>query len=101
MADTASSRLMGFMELGEDEASGVSVSFVISAGCTPSTTNAVASVSLLIRSATCRVSSNTCAKSLPTLIFKPSVHEGFETRICLLYTSDAADEEDSVDLGGR
>ena len=22
-------------------------------------------------------------------------------RICLLYTSDAADEEDSVDLGGR
>src|SRR5664279_1936476 len=27
---------------------------------------------------------------------------GFATRyICLLYTSDAADEEDSVDLGGR
>src|SRR5665648_1287533 len=25
----------------------------------------------------------------------------FEVRICLLYTSDAADEEDSVDLGGR
>ena len=24
-----------------------------------------------------------------------------KTRICLLYTSDAADEEDSVDLGGR
>jgi len=24
-----------------------------------------------------------------------------EQRICLLYTSDAADEEDSVDLGGR
>src|SRR5674536_401075 len=23
------------------------------------------------------------------------------SRICLLYTSDAADEEDSVDLGGR
>src|SRR5674536_194450 len=23
------------------------------------------------------------------------------TKICLLYTSDAADEEDSVDLGGR
>ena len=22
-------------------------------------------------------------------------------RVCLLYTSDAADEEDSVDLGGR
>src|SRR5665648_1255476 len=25
----------------------------------------------------------------------------FFVRICLLYTSDAADEEDSVDLGGR
>ena len=24
-----------------------------------------------------------------------------EVKICLLYTSDAADEEDSVDLGGR
>ena len=24
-----------------------------------------------------------------------------QTYICLLYTSDAADEEDSVDLGGR
>src|SRR5665648_1193299 len=23
------------------------------------------------------------------------------TKVCLLYTSDAADEEDSVDLGGR
>ena len=27
------------------------------------------------------------------------LHPDFET--CLLYTSDAADEEDSVDLGGR
>src|SRR5664280_2523197 len=26
---------------------------------------------------------------------------GFTVRTCLLYTSDAADEEDSVDLGGR
>ena len=25
----------------------------------------------------------------------------FRARSCLLYTSDAADEEDSVDLGGR
>ena len=24
-----------------------------------------------------------------------------EVKICLLYTSDAADEEDSVDFGGR
>ena len=24
-----------------------------------------------------------------------------EAQVCLLYTSDAADEEDSVDLGGR
>ena len=30
-------------------------------------------------------------------IFSP---EGFIV-LCLLYTSDAADEEDSVDLGGR
>src|SRR5674536_400509 len=28
-------------------------------------------------------------------------HRRERTRICLLYTSDAADEEDSVDLGGR
>ena len=27
--------------------------------------------------------------------------EGPLTNFCLLYTSDAADEEDSVDLGGR
>ena len=26
---------------------------------------------------------------------------GMMIKICLLYTSDAADEEDSVDLGGR
>eukprot|EP00656_Telonema_subtile_P024301 TRINITY_DN26384_c0_g1_i1.p1 TRINITY_DN26384_c0_g1~~TRINITY_DN26384_c0_g1_i1.p1 ORF type:complete len:104 (-),score=27.89 TRINITY_DN26384_c0_g1_i1:47-358(-) len=26
---------------------------------------------------------------------------GYEANNCLLYTSDAADEEDSVDLGGR
>src|SRR5665648_20624 len=26
---------------------------------------------------------------------------GYEFHVCLLYTSDAADEEDSVDLGGR
>ena len=29
----------------------------------------------------------------------PPIH--IEARACLLYTSDAADEEDSVDLGGR
>ena len=27
--------------------------------------------------------------------------ENVQPEICLLYTSDAADEEDSVDLGGR
>src|SRR5664279_2916286 len=32
-------------------------------------------------------------------IFNPTYHPYFN--ICLLYTSDAADEEDSVDLGGR
>eukprot|EP00658_Telonema_sp_P-2_P039123 TRINITY_DN27991_c0_g1_i2.p1 TRINITY_DN27991_c0_g1~~TRINITY_DN27991_c0_g1_i2.p1 ORF type:complete len:126 (+),score=50.03 TRINITY_DN27991_c0_g1_i2:102-479(+) len=33
----------------------------------------------------------------------PSTDDGLEryVRNCLLYTSDAADEEDSVDLGGR
>src|SRR5664280_3184323 len=41
----------------------------------------------------CRVAwrqSNRCIGRLP-----------WKTLICLLYTSDAADEEDSVDLGGR
>ncbi|GLP46128.1 hypothetical protein HpBGD107_09520 [Helicobacter pylori] len=33
------------------------------------------------------------------LKFKKGLKESF--RACLLYTSDAADEEDSVDLGGR
>src|SRR5664280_3163113 len=31
----------------------------------------------------------------------PDQHRGGRPRGCLLYTSDAADEEDSVDLGGR
>src|SRR5665648_1203590 len=39
----------------------------------------------------------TCAES-PRISAISSV---FAPNICLLYTSDAADEEDSVDLGGR
>ena len=43
------------------------------------------------------------------MISAPVVSEELKTggsrainsKICLLYTSDAADEEDSVDLGGR
>ena len=34
----------------------------------------------------------------------PNTEEGWADKVlktCLLYTSDAADEEDSVDLGGR
>eukprot|EP00658_Telonema_sp_P-2_P039826 TRINITY_DN2845_c0_g1_i1.p1 TRINITY_DN2845_c0_g1~~TRINITY_DN2845_c0_g1_i1.p1 ORF type:complete len:117 (-),score=28.54 TRINITY_DN2845_c0_g1_i1:55-405(-) len=30
-----------------------------------------------------------------------NIHYPHNTKNCLLYTSDAADEEDSVDLGGR
>ena len=39
--------------------------------------------------------------------FHPQIKEEIDRKlreklgICLLYTSDAADEEDSVDLGGR
>src|SRR5664280_3755706 len=33
--------------------------------------------------------------------FVHSIAVGERAYICLLYTSDAADEEDSVDLGGR
>src|SRR5664280_3716472 len=33
--------------------------------------------------------------------FNPTVNNAWCRYICLLYTSDAADEEDSVDLGGR
>src|SRR5665648_1294451 len=32
---------------------------------------------------------------------RPVAHTARKGIICLLYTSDAADEEDSVDLGGR
>src|SRR5664280_2615351 len=45
--------------------------------------------------------------TLPTPTTGPELESGFEpvpstrNKNCLLYTSDAADEEDSVDLGGR
>eukprot|EP00656_Telonema_subtile_P020980 TRINITY_DN2202_c0_g1_i1.p1 TRINITY_DN2202_c0_g1~~TRINITY_DN2202_c0_g1_i1.p1 ORF type:complete len:106 (+),score=24.11 TRINITY_DN2202_c0_g1_i1:348-665(+) len=39
------------------------------------------------------------ARAVPTLRLL-SAHN-ITTNTCLLYTSDAADEEDSVDLGGR
>src|SRR5674536_257167 len=35
------------------------------------------------------------------LVDNPPVQNQALYRVCLLYTSDAADEEDSVDLGGR
>src|SRR5664279_4441973 len=38
---------------------------------------------------------------VPRLYDRPVVTWGFSINCCLLYTSDAADEEDSVDLGGR
>eukprot|EP00658_Telonema_sp_P-2_P039633 TRINITY_DN28321_c0_g1_i2.p1 TRINITY_DN28321_c0_g1~~TRINITY_DN28321_c0_g1_i2.p1 ORF type:complete len:361 (+),score=32.86 TRINITY_DN28321_c0_g1_i2:559-1641(+) len=40
--------------------------------------------------------------AVPLLLVRPlSEHAAIPTAPCLLYTSDAADEEDSVDLGGR
>ena len=36
---------------------------------------------------------------LSSTTFRPKFFNNLKT--CLLYTSDAADEEDSVDLGGR
>eukprot|EP00658_Telonema_sp_P-2_P010417 TRINITY_DN1392_c0_g1_i17.p1 TRINITY_DN1392_c0_g1~~TRINITY_DN1392_c0_g1_i17.p1 ORF type:complete len:114 (-),score=12.47 TRINITY_DN1392_c0_g1_i17:120-461(-) len=39
------------------------------------------------------------AKAMGRSRFTKAPHEHHE--VCLLYTSDAADEEDSVDLGGR
>ena len=38
-------------------------------------------------------------EELPVILDR--VHLGVELRNCLLYTSDAADERSSVDLGGR
>ena len=38
---------------------------------------------------------------MKVLLINGSPHEKGCTYTCLLYTSDAADEEDSVDLGGR
>src|SRR5664280_1754889 len=40
------------------------------------------------------------ADSAPSFA-RPNLHSSAHTQCCLLYTSDAADEEDSVDLGGR
>ena len=36
-----------------------------------------------------------------TVTFNPSLDYIVEVKSCLLYTSDAADEEDSVNLEGR
>src|SRR5674536_377932 len=38
------------------------------------------------------------SSNAPAIVL-PGIHD--QSNICLLYTSDAADEEDSVDLGGR
>ena len=37
----------------------------------------------------------------PTAEFLQAIQHAYLHHTCLLYTSDAADEEDSVDLGGR
>ena len=47
------------------------------------------------------LSINTIAGSSLTAQFFASCSQTVTEYICLLYTSDAADEEDSVDLGGR
>src|SRR5674536_401034 len=49
-----------------------------------------------IRTVTVGVNLTGCVRDDPERMAK-AVHD----KICLLYTSDAADEEDSVDLGGR
>ena len=41
------------------------------------------------------------SSSSSTVIFQAFAIQGLLSYNCLLYTSDAADEEDSVDLGGR
>eukprot|EP00656_Telonema_subtile_P030615 TRINITY_DN33596_c0_g1_i3.p1 TRINITY_DN33596_c0_g1~~TRINITY_DN33596_c0_g1_i3.p1 ORF type:complete len:110 (-),score=17.22 TRINITY_DN33596_c0_g1_i3:1-330(-) len=46
----------------------------------------------------CNTSSGHTRRKLPWSLL---CVKGRLCRICLLYTSDAADEEDSVDLGGR
>ena len=45
----------------------------------------------------CIVAAKPIARSFPEIVFVVVIH----IHHCLLYTSDAADEEDSVDLGGR
>eukprot|EP00658_Telonema_sp_P-2_P010032 TRINITY_DN13757_c0_g1_i4.p1 TRINITY_DN13757_c0_g1~~TRINITY_DN13757_c0_g1_i4.p1 ORF type:complete len:102 (+),score=40.44 TRINITY_DN13757_c0_g1_i4:18-323(+) len=44
-----------------------------------------------------QVSTQSTGGGSPQVVTAPYTHVTF----CLLYTSDAADEEDSVDLGGR
>src|SRR5678816_350394 len=41
------------------------------------------------------------ASSLPVRYRSYNLYSGYKVVICLLYTSDAADERSSVDLGGR
>ena len=38
---------------------------------------------------------------LQIILFSSSTEQGLQFTFCLLYTSDAADERSSVDLGGR
>ena len=42
-----------------------------------------------------------CGSTAPALLQETVVASGADIGICLLYTSDAADERSSVDLGGR
>ena len=59
---------------------------------------------MCIRDRTCQVSSTQDAPGTTAQIELPdnvAVRDGSLTWHCLLYTSDAADERSSVDLGGR
>eukprot|EP00658_Telonema_sp_P-2_P039797 TRINITY_DN28434_c0_g1_i1.p1 TRINITY_DN28434_c0_g1~~TRINITY_DN28434_c0_g1_i1.p1 ORF type:complete len:327 (-),score=42.70 TRINITY_DN28434_c0_g1_i1:84-1064(-) len=57
--------------------------------------------SVMIRHPTGRMSVRAIVNAQKAELLKASVMRSARTLICLLYTSDAADEEDSVDLGGR
>src|SRR5674536_403750 len=48
-----------------------------------------------------RSGSKTASSGWPCDTYPPATRPRTRSGCCLLYTSDAADEEDSVDLGGR
>ena len=85
-----------FTDLVKRVAANINIPFTVGGGI-----NELSDVDRLLNAGADKVSINSSAIRNPDLVDKIAKHFGSQVCVCLLYTSDAADEEDSVDLGGR